>query len=91
VGPRIVLDTVVKRKIPSPHRESNPRTPIVQQFHYFKNVYFKKNKSEELTGWMIGGLNPGRGWKFFSPPHPDGLWVPPSFLSDGYQGDFPWA
>jgi hypothetical protein len=30
VGPRAVLDTVVKRKIPSPSRESNPRTPIVQ-------------------------------------------------------------
>jgi hypothetical protein len=30
VGPRAVLDEVVKRKIPSPHRESNPRTPIVQ-------------------------------------------------------------
>jgi hypothetical protein len=30
VGPRTVLDTVVKRKIPSPHRESNPRTPIVK-------------------------------------------------------------
>jgi hypothetical protein len=31
VGPRAVLDTaVVKRKIPSPLRESNPRTPIVQ-------------------------------------------------------------
>jgi hypothetical protein len=30
VGPRTVLDVVVKRKIPSPHRESNPRTPIVQ-------------------------------------------------------------
>jgi hypothetical protein len=28
VGPRAVLDTVVKRNIPSPHRESNPRTPI---------------------------------------------------------------
>jgi hypothetical protein len=28
IGPRAVLDTVVKRKIPSPHRESNPRTPI---------------------------------------------------------------
>jgi hypothetical protein len=27
VGPRAVLDAVVKRKIPSPHRESNPRTP----------------------------------------------------------------
>jgi hypothetical protein len=30
VGPRTVLDVVVKRKIPSPRRESNPRTPIVQ-------------------------------------------------------------
>jgi hypothetical protein len=30
VGPRAVLDAVVKRKIPSPGWESNPRTPIVQ-------------------------------------------------------------
>jgi hypothetical protein len=30
VGPRAVLDPVVKRKIPSPCRESNPKTPIVQ-------------------------------------------------------------
>jgi hypothetical protein len=30
VGPRTILDTVVKRKIPSPRREPNPRTPIVQ-------------------------------------------------------------
>jgi hypothetical protein len=30
VGPRDVLDAVVKRKIPSPRRESKPRTPIVQ-------------------------------------------------------------
>jgi hypothetical protein len=30
VGPRTVLDAVVKRKIPSPHRESKPRTPVVQ-------------------------------------------------------------
>jgi hypothetical protein len=29
VGPRAILDVVVKRKIPSPHQESNPRTPIV--------------------------------------------------------------
>jgi hypothetical protein len=28
--PRAVLDAVVKRKILSPRRESNPRTPIVQ-------------------------------------------------------------
>jgi hypothetical protein len=30
VGPRAVLDAVVKRKIPRPRRESNPRTPIGQ-------------------------------------------------------------
>jgi hypothetical protein len=29
-GARAVLDTVVKRKIPIPRLESNPRTPIVQ-------------------------------------------------------------
>jgi hypothetical protein len=28
VGPRVVLDAVVKRKIPSPRGESNPRTPL---------------------------------------------------------------
>jgi hypothetical protein len=30
VGRRAVLDAVVKREIPSFHRESNPRTPIIQ-------------------------------------------------------------
>jgi hypothetical protein len=30
VGPRAVLDAVVKRKIPNSRRESNHRTPIVQ-------------------------------------------------------------
>jgi hypothetical protein len=30
VDPRAVLDAVMKRKIPSPRRESNPRTPIAQ-------------------------------------------------------------
>jgi hypothetical protein len=30
VSPRAVLDAVVKRKIPSPRREWNSRTPIVQ-------------------------------------------------------------
>jgi hypothetical protein len=29
-GPRAVLDTVVRRKLPSPLRESKPSTPIVQ-------------------------------------------------------------
>jgi len=30
VGTRAVLVAVVKRNIPSPRRESNPRTPIIQ-------------------------------------------------------------
>jgi hypothetical protein len=30
VGPRAVLEAVVKRKIPSPRQESNSRTAIVQ-------------------------------------------------------------
>jgi hypothetical protein len=30
VGPIAVLDAVVKRKIPSPRRESKPRTQIVE-------------------------------------------------------------
>jgi hypothetical protein len=30
VGSKAVLDAVLKRKIPSPCRKSNPRTPIVQ-------------------------------------------------------------
>jgi hypothetical protein len=30
VGPRAVLDVVVKRKIPSSHQELNPRTLIIQ-------------------------------------------------------------
>jgi hypothetical protein len=34
VGPRAVLDAVVRRKIPSPHRESNPSIiqPVAQRY-----------------------------------------------------------
>jgi hypothetical protein len=30
MGLRSVLDAMVKRKVPSPRRESKPRTPIIQ-------------------------------------------------------------
>jgi hypothetical protein len=44
-GPRAVLDAVVKRKIPSPRRESNPRTPIVQLV------------TQRYTDWAITALS----------------------------------
>jgi hypothetical protein len=35
---------------------------------------------------------PGGGWEFFfSPLRPERLWSPPSLLSNGYQGLFPWG
>jgi hypothetical protein len=42
-GPRAVLDAVM-RKIPSPRRESNPRTPIVQPV------------AQRYTDWAITAL-----------------------------------
>jgi hypothetical protein len=44
VGPKAVLDAVVKRKIPSPRWESNPRTPIVQPV------------AQRYTDWAITAL-----------------------------------
>jgi hypothetical protein len=42
--PRAVLDTVVKRKIPSPRRKSNPRTQNVQPV------------AQRYTDWTIAAL-----------------------------------
>jgi hypothetical protein len=47
VGTRAVLDPVMKRKIPSPRRESNPRTPIVQPV------------AQRYTDWAITALRWG--------------------------------
>jgi hypothetical protein len=55
VGPRAVLDAVVKRKIPSPRRKSNPRTPIVQpvtQRYTDWAIYSRKLKITSL-GWAL--------------------------------------
>jgi hypothetical protein len=45
VGPRAVLDAVVKRKIPSLRRESNPRTPIIQATATNKYSIHEESKS----------------------------------------------
>jgi hypothetical protein len=38
-----------------------------------------------------GFQSPGRGWEFCSSPlRPDRFSGPPSLLSSGYQGLFPW-
>jgi hypothetical protein len=55
VGPRSVLDVVVKRKIPSPRRQSNPRTPIVQPV------------AQRYTDWAITAL--GSAWAGNFPLH----------------------
>jgi hypothetical protein len=48
VGPKAVLDAEVKRKIPSPRRESKPRTPNVQTV------------AQRYTDWAITALASGR-------------------------------
>jgi hypothetical protein len=48
VGPRAGLDAVVKRKIPSPRRESNSRTSIVQLIAQ-SNVLFEKLIDTQLV------------------------------------------
>jgi hypothetical protein len=49
VGSRAVLDAVVKRKIRSTRRESNPRTPIVQPV------------AQRYTDWALLAENPSTG------------------------------
>jgi hypothetical protein len=58
VGSRTVLDAVVKRKIPSPLRESNPRTSIVQP------VGTSTNRKE--FGYEIRGKIESRNFLRFS-------------------------
>jgi hypothetical protein len=48
VGPRTVLDAVVKRKIPIPRRKSNPRTPIVQHIAQRYESYKNRVRTCEL-------------------------------------------
>jgi hypothetical protein len=48
VGPRAVLDAVVKRKIPSPYRDANPPIiPSVAQRYATELARFLKRKGKE--------------------------------------------
>jgi hypothetical protein len=38
--------------------------------------------------WATGS-SPGRGWEFFSSPHPDRLWAQPASYPLGTRGSFP--
>jgi len=51
VGPRTVLDAMVKIKIPSPRRESNPRTPIVQPVAQTYNGVTRSREKVVLCAW----------------------------------------
>jgi hypothetical protein len=53
VGPRAVLDAVVKRKIPSPRPESNPRTPLVQRNGKPNRIALAVRISGCAMGWKI--------------------------------------
>jgi hypothetical protein len=58
LDPRAGLDTaVVKRKIPSPRRESNPRTPIVQLV-----------AAQRYTDWAIPARIQESIWKYIHSP-----------------------
>jgi hypothetical protein len=73
VVPRAVLDTVVKKKIPSPRRESNPRTqigqPVAQRYTDWAIPTLIENKKRKIIVKhqrldLLGGV--GGGLVFFS-------------------------
>jgi len=71
-----------------PYGKFTPKSTGCISFRCVKSLLSRD--SSVVTGWMIGGSRPGRGWEFFSsPPRPYRLWGLSSLLSNGYQGLFP--
>jgi hypothetical protein len=82
VGPRAVLDAVVKRKIPSPRRESNPRTPIVQPVaQRYTDLNHRKSASVIVAEGAVTTVLYRSGDIFMSRP--------PLVLRKAYQ--YPWG
>jgi hypothetical protein len=61
VGPRAVLDAVVKRKITSPRRKSNPITPMVQpvpqRYHGSNNIRYRVKIMKLLIDFRTANFN----------------------------------
>jgi hypothetical protein len=59
VGPRAVLEALVKRKIPSPRWQSNARTPIIQRYTdgaIMALIKTKKNLKRNLQAALLSIL-----------------------------------
>jgi hypothetical protein len=78
VGPRAVLDAVVNRKIPSPRRETKPRTPIIQPVaqryttELPRFIYILEILNKNVACFLISNTNTSnmpyrRKTAFFSP------------------------
>jgi hypothetical protein len=56
VGPRAVLDAVVKRKIPILHWELNPRTLIIQPMGFVFIIDYMKNEESLYNSYHFTGM-----------------------------------
>jgi hypothetical protein len=58
---------------------------------FFNDVSSAAGSVGIALGYGLDGSILGGGWEFFSSlPLPERLWGPPSLISNGYEGFFPW-
>jgi hypothetical protein len=92
-NPRDTFNSNAKRS-----GKQKPVTPFKHLHHNISRVpriHMSRDSSVSIaTGYGLDdrGSIPGGGWQFFSSTLcPDRLLGPPSLLSKGYQGVFPWG